>query len=411
MAASASSVWAVKHGPRFFAIVAASIGLIGMAGWIFDIQTFQRLHPSLVTMKFNAAVCLVSTAAALLLLREEGVKGARLYTARMLAVLVWLIGSLTFIEHVTGTDLGIDQIFFKESAEAAGKSFPGRFGITSSIVFTSLGMALLTLDMRRFRGRVPQLCVLTAALATLFVFLYYFYGIEQWEWMAKYVSIALHTVVAMLSLCAGILLARPDRGVMRVMLGDAASGVIARRLLPAATLLPVLVGWLITLGRRAGSFGPGFGSASLVVSMIVLFTSAIWATVRALRREEIRRQEKEEALRESEERFRTMADNISQFAWMTDADGYIFWYNRRWHEYTGTTLAEMQGWGWQKVQHPEHLPRVMAMWQEHLAAGEEWEDTFPCARRMGAGGGFSHAPCPCVMRKARCSAGLVRTRM
>ncbi len=56
---------------------------------------------------------------------------------------------------------------------------------------------------------------------------------------------------------------------------------------------------------------------------------------------------------ESEERFHTMADNISQFAWMANADGERFWFNKRWLEYTGTTLEEMKGWGWLKVHHPE----------------------------------------------------------
>ena len=54
----------------------------------------------------------------------------------------------------------------------------------------------------------------------------------------------------------------------------------------------------------------------------------------------------QDAARESEERFRTLADNISQLAWMTHGDGWIFWYNSRWYEYTGTTLEQMQGWGW-----------------------------------------------------------------
>ena len=58
-----------------------------------------------------------------------------------------------------------------------------------------------------------------------------------------------------------------------------------------------------------------------------------------------------DALRESEERFRTLADNISQFAWMADATGSRFWYNRRWYEYTGTTPEQMEGWGWQAVPH------------------------------------------------------------
>ena len=53
----------------------------------------------------------------------------------------------------------------------------------------------------------------------------------------------------------------------------------------------------------------------------------------------------EKTLQESEERFRTLADNIPNLAWMADASGWIFWYNKQWYEYTGTTLEEMQGMG------------------------------------------------------------------
>lgn len=91
----------------------------------------------------------------------------------------------------------------------------------------------------------------------------------------------------------------------------------------------------------------------------------------------------QEALRESDERFRTLADNISQFCWMADAKGWLFWYNRRWFDYTGTTLEEMQGWGWAKVHHPDHVRRVEEKWRRHLEAGESWEDTFPLRGKDG----------------------------
>ncbi|HEY6135610.1 MAG TPA: chemotaxis protein CheB [Rubrivivax sp.] len=84
-----------------------------------------------------------------------------------------------------------------------------------------------------------------------------------------------------------------------------------------------------------------------------------------------------EAVRDSEERFRTLADNISQLAWMTHGDGWIFWYNSRWYEYTGTTLEQMQGWGWRGVHHPDHVDRVAAKFRDSLERGEPWEDTFP----------------------------------
>jgi PAS domain S-box-containing protein len=92
----------------------------------------------------------------------------------------------------------------------------------------------------------------------------------------------------------------------------------------------------------------------------------------------------QKALRDSELRFRELADNISQFAWTADHAGSIYWYNKRWHDYTGTTLAEMQGWGWQKVHHPEHVDRVVERIRQCFESGTPWEDTFPLRGRDGS---------------------------
>lgn len=83
------------------------------------------------------------------------------------------------------------------------------------------------------------------------------------------------------------------------------------------------------------------------------------------------------ALAESETRFKMMADNISQLAWIADSEGSLFWYNRRWFEYTGTGMDEMKGWGWQSVHHPDHLDRVVEHYRQSLASGDPWEDIFP----------------------------------
>jgi PAS domain S-box-containing protein len=84
------------------------------------------------------------------------------------------------------------------------------------------------------------------------------------------------------------------------------------------------------------------------------------------------------ALRESEVQFRTLAENIPQLAWMANSDGWIFWYNNRWFEYTGTTLDEMQGWGWEKVHHPDFVAAVTAKYHDHIVKRQvAWEDLFP----------------------------------
>ena len=93
----------------------------------------------------------------------------------------------------------------------------------------------------------------------------------------------------------------------------------------------------------------------------------------------------EEALKESEGRFRAMADNISHLAWIAAADGNIIWYNQKWYEYTGTTLEEMEGWGWQSVHDPDRLPEVMKKWTNSIKNGEPFEMVFPL---KGADGNF-----------------------
>jgi PAS domain S-box-containing protein len=83
--------------------------------------------------------------------------------------------------------------------------------------------------------------------------------------------------------------------------------------------------------------------------------------------------------------FRLLADNVPTLCWIANGDGYIVWYNRRWHQYCGTTPEQMEGWGWQSVHDPAVLPEVMERWSVSITTGEPFEMTFPL---RGADGQF-----------------------
>ena len=83
------------------------------------------------------------------------------------------------------------------------------------------------------------------------------------------------------------------------------------------------------------------------------------------------------ALAAREAQLRTMLDTLPTLAWTARADGYIDEYNARWYEYTGTTPAEMEGWGWQRVHDPAVLPAVLERWRASIATGAPFEMTFP----------------------------------
>ena len=95
------------------------------------------------------------------------------------------------------------------------------------------------------------------------------------------------------------------------------------------------------------------------------------------------RKRSEDAAGQIEARFRTLADGIPQLAWMARPDGWIYWYNKRWYDYTGTTPQDMQGWGWQSVHDPQVLPEVMQRWQGSIATGEHFEMVFPLKAANG----------------------------
>lgn len=89
------------------------------------------------------------------------------------------------------------------------------------------------------------------------------------------------------------------------------------------------------------------------------------------------RRRAEEIAMEGEARFRVMADGMPQLAWMARPDGWIYWYNKRWYQYTGTTPDDMEGWGWQSVHDPAVLPSVLQRWKRSIATGEPFEMVFP----------------------------------
>lgn len=104
----------------------------------------------------------------------------------------------------------------------------------------------------------------------------------------------------------------------------------------------------------------------------------------AVSRDMTRHKQLEDSLRTSEQRFRALADNMAQLAWMADGNVDVFWYNQRWYDYTGATPEQMKGKGWRSVHHPDHIERVETKIKASFDAGTIWEDVFPLRAADGS---------------------------
>ncbi|MBI4379671.1 MAG: GAF domain-containing protein [candidate division NC10 bacterium] len=301
---------------RAAAIFTMFVGSLVLVGWTLDIATLKSVAPGLVTMKANTALAFLLAGVSLWLLQPEpspqlspspgGQGGWRRpegnrRLAQGLACIVALIGLLTLSQYLFGWDLGIDQLLFKEPSGAVGTFAPGRMAPTTALNFLMLGLALLLLDVETRRGHRPaRVLALAAAVVSFLAVVGYIYNVGALYGIASYTQMAAHTAVAFTVFPIGLLFARPDRGLMAVVTSEAAGGVMARRLLPAAIGFPLLLGWLRLEGQRAGLYSTEFGLALVVTLISSVFVVLIWWNARSIDRRDIERKRAEDALRAAE---------------------------------------------------------------------------------------------------------------
>jgi PAS domain S-box-containing protein len=91
-------------------------------------------------------------------------------------------------------------------------------------------------------------------------------------------------------------------------------------------------------------------------------------------------EEAREALRASEEQYRSLADLIPGIVWTARADGWIDYANQFWCNFTGLTVEQTQGSRWAAMLHPDDAQRVLDLWANALRTGEPIEAEYRLKR-------------------------------
>jgi PAS domain S-box-containing protein len=81
----------------------------------------------------------------------------------------------------------------------------------------------------------------------------------------------------------------------------------------------------------------------------------------------------EQALRQSEELYRLLAEGLPQFIWISSLDGAVSYCNQHWHDYTGLSSEQSLGHGWLAALHPEDMERTLAAWNNAKTLGKAYE--------------------------------------
>ena len=305
---------------RAIGATSITVGGLVLLGWALDIPFLKSVLPGAVSMKANAAAAFLL--AGVVLLWPDPPDRRKRRVVRACGVTVALVGFLTLVEYAFGRDLGIDQLLFREPPGSVGTYSPGRMAPGTSLNFLLLGIALLVLPVETRRGHRPSewLILPVAGFAGL-ALIGYAYGVASLYGVASYTQMALHTALLFVALSLAVAFARPDRGLMAVATSRSAAGVMARRFIPAAIVIPVVLGGISLKGERAGYVGRETGDLLLVLATIVIAEVLIAWNVASLRAMDAERERSERDLRASEQRHRLILDNIGEVVYSVAVEG------------------------------------------------------------------------------------------
>jgi diguanylate cyclase (GGDEF)-like protein/PAS domain S-box-containing protein len=330
---------------RVAAGMAISIGILVLIGWVLGVPELRILGPvGHASVNPVTAACIGATGAVLwMLARDEHWRAP--YLAYGLAILVCAIGIARLYGLATGKPMGVDEMLFTEALQQTGDGRNNRMSANSAMNVALLGIALL-LQLRRSRAAsaVAQMVAVVVLFTAQSAIIAHAYQSGWFESVGAFNRMALPAAVGFAALAIAVLTISSGEGLIGLVLGDGPGGRLARTLLPAAFLVPAVLGWLLIYSRRATLIDPDLAETLFVLATILTFVGMVTWIASELQQSHQERLRQAQALSESETRFRLIAENSSDVISLYDTDGRI--------TYVSPSCERVFGF------RPEEMPRM-----------------------------------------------------
>ena len=280
--------------------VVALGGLIVLAGWSFGNETLKRIFPGLVAMNPVTALSFVFAGISLVgYWRAEKKPAYQSRLARILAGLVIVIGSFKMVRYVFDWEpVAFDQLLFHSQLQHDQTGVPNQIAPNTAfnLILSGLALWLLNAPVRAYSRAAQNLSLLLGFISLVSV-LGYLYRASYLYSVGSHIPMALHTATLFFVLAGGLLLAQPDFGIVALFTSVTPGGAIARRLLPFAFGIPIILGAVtMWLQNQSEVYAGQLGITVVVVVFIAVFTLLIWWNAILLNRADLKRREAEARL-------------------------------------------------------------------------------------------------------------------
>lgn len=263
---------------KALSLIAMIFPLLAIIGWYFRIPLLTQGHPALPAMQPHTAVCLFLISFATLL--SGGGKRNRFQTILIsgLALVVATYGVLTF-----------GNFFWNWTIW--DESFAARPSPQTSANFVLLGVSVLFYEIPWISIRWAQLMTIIASSSGIISMTGYIFSSRQLHGFPIYAStigMAINSALAFILISGALMASRPREGLMTLIVSDTRSGNIARRLLFACIIIPMIAGALTRAGVALGLYDTNVQFSLFVLILIGVILKLTWSAARNAESEELK---------------------------------------------------------------------------------------------------------------------------
>lgn len=334
---------------KLMSTVVIVINAMILVGWTFYYWIPKDIAPHLSSIKPNTAVCFVLSGMALWLYSEK-IEKYPLALAQICSGIVFVIAFLTLFEYFFGMSIGIDQWLIKVPADQYNSFAPaGRMSPFSAINFVLIGFTLFYFDSNIVSFRMHQYFISFVLFFTFFEFVNHLYRLNNILEVVGSTPVADKPIISLPPLLMffllglGVLLVRPDRGVVAILTSQESGGFLARRLIPPTIVLPVFLGYLGLSGRWGNLYETKFGIAVLVTATIVFFVTLLIYNAYMMNKVDAGRQLAEKNLKIKQIQLQAVLEHTSAYIYINDLENRFLLVNKEFEKIFHKNASDIVG--------------------------------------------------------------------
>jgi len=359
------------------AILSLCTGLVVIAGWLFNIESFKRVIPGFPTMKFNTALCIALCGIVLWMSLYKSRKSV-IYK-NIFSAIVFLVALVSFSENLFHFTTALDQLFVTDNDSfAVSSNYPGRMAVLTAACFMFLVVSFLLLSaMNKSVKIIAQFVLHIVTLIAFIAIVGYLYDIPIFYKLSFLTSMAMHTAALFFLISIAASFFNHNLGVTVLFTGKGMGSIIARKIFPPIFIILLILGFLRLQSHRLALVSVEFGIALYTISFLLVCLLIIGITALQLNNIDKKRKEAEESLKGFnknleyiiEQRMQDIREITNRLSLATKASNIGIWdwninnnelvWDEQMYRLYGIEPASFEGVfeAWEKGVHPEDLEK------------------------------------------------------